>query len=134
MEYVWDALKAVAGLLLASLVYWVRRLDKDQERQDMDIKQINRTLITYSRNVGIGDVSLQRIEGKLDDHIRREEEVTWTRIEEIDKENRASHDRLTESLTQLTGDVRELVGIVRAIPAAPIPPPVSPGRLYRRKR
>ena len=120
------AVEWLIGLIVGLLAYWVRRLDKDQERQDRELKHMNQTLTGFSRNVGAGDATVRRIESKLDDHIRREEEVTWKRIEDIDAKNEEAHRALTAGLMQLTGDVREMVGVLKTWEVTP--------RAIRRKR
>ena len=102
----------LAAIIMAVMGYFIRRLDKDQERQDGRLSHIEDTLGVYKEHVAVGTTEVRAIREMMEQHIEREENITWKRIEANENINREAHEKLFNGLAELTGDVRELVGVI----------------------
>jgi hypothetical protein len=105
-------LATLFGLVLSFTAYWVKHLDVDLKTVDVRISKIEDQLSAYKEKHAVGETQLAAIRSLLADHVDREENVTWKRIDEIDRENQMAHQKMFDGLSSLHGDVRELVGIM----------------------
>jgi len=102
----------VFSSLLAMIGYWVRRLEKDQESAASRVERIEEDLVSFRENVAVGKTEIGALKTLIERHIDRTENVTLRRIEEVEKSKQEQHAKLFDLIASLSGDVRELSGML----------------------
>lgn len=103
------------SIVLGFGAWWVRKLEKEQDKQDTRLAKQEDRLNAMDKAAGVLEAQLTGIRELLEQHMEREENVMWKRIEAIDLANQEAHAAMYAGLTALTGDVRELAGVVKQL-------------------
>ena len=113
-ESLWRIIEFIGGAILALVAWLVGRVIS---RLDGDVQDLKQRVGDIEGNIGPRSEALARVEQKLDDHIRREETITWKQLEENAKQNQEAHAALLDGLR----DVSERVVAVETLITQRIP-------------
>lgn len=109
---------ACFSALASVIAYFVKKGEESQDRDIQELKvsvgQAKETLARYETHVGAGDEDLQAIRTDLRDHVQREEEIFWKKVDAITE----AHQHLANAMLQRmaaiearmpNGEIKELV-------------------------
>jgi hypothetical protein len=98
-EMLWDITKLVAGVVFAILGWLGIRI---VTKVDEDVKDLKVRVGDLEANIGPRAEALARVEQKLDDHVRREETITWKQMQEAQRQNSEAHAALLDGLREVS--------------------------------
>lgn len=88
--------------------YFIRRLDGDMKKLESKVEAIEKDLVSYERNVAVGNSALQALRDLIEGHVEREEKETWGKLDQIaanvvgiQLENEKAHGDLRERIVKL---------------------------------
>lgn len=109
---------ACFSALASVIAYFVKKGDEQQDREIQrlrdEVKKISDSVARYETHVGAGDEDLAAIKTDLRDHVQREEEIFWKKVDAITE----AHQHLANAMLQRmaaiearmpNGEIKELV-------------------------
>ena len=98
--------------LLAMIGYWVRRLEKDMDANAARVERIEEDLVSFRETVAVGKTEINSLRQVMERYVERAETLTVKRMDEIEKSKAEQHAKLFDLISNLSGDVRELSGML----------------------
>jgi len=104
--------------LAAAVAYFVKKNEDAQDRQierlDDAVVQIQNTLARYETHIGAGDEDLAAIRTDLRDHVTKEEQIFWKKVDAISEAQQIFAQALLQRMTSIearmpNGEIKELV-------------------------
>lgn len=104
---------------LASVIaYFVKRNEEAQDRQiqhlESAVNEVQRTLAGYESHIGAGDEDLKAIKTDLRDHVTKEEQIFWKKVDAITEAQQIFAQALLQRMASIearmpNGELKELV-------------------------
>lgn len=125
--WVLGGLVTTIGILLAAHYGYIAKRINSLEASDNQLKDeindIQVQLAEYKDHVGAGDLRLIEIRTSIDDHVTKEENIFWKKIEAISEAQRISNEALLQRMASVeakmpNGEIKELVLAVARVEAA----------------
>lgn len=121
--------------LMASIIaYFVKRgedvqdknidsLHREYAKLREDVDEIKQTLASYESHIGAGDARLGEIKTEIADHVRKEENIFWKKVEAMSEAQRIFSEAVLQRMAAVeakmpNGELRELALAVARIEAA----------------
>lgn len=105
--------------ILASLIaYFVKRGEDAQDRSigtlTVDVDQIKQTLASYETHIGVGDQRLMEIKKEISEHVTKEEQIFWKKIETISEAQRIFAEAVLQRIASMeakmpNGEIQDMV-------------------------
>jgi hypothetical protein len=115
---------ACFSALASVIAYFVKKGEEQQDRElhrlRDEVEHIATTLVRYETHFGAGEGDLLAIRTDLRDHVKREEEIFWKKIDSIADAQRVSNEAVLQRITSIearmpNGELRELLEKVSRI-------------------
>lgn len=120
--------------LMASIIaYFVKRGEDTQDKNidslhvehatlRRDVDEIKQTLAAYESHVGAGDARLAEIRGDIADHVRKEEQIFWKKVEAMSEAQRIFAEAVLQRVAAMeakmpNGELKEMALAIARIEA-----------------
>ncbi len=116
---------AVFSTMAAIIAYFVKRGEAVQDKSiemlhhehsslRSDVNQIKQTLASYETHIGAGDAKLGEIKEEIADHVRKEEQIFWKKVEAISDAQRIFAEAVLQRIASMeakmpNGEIQEIV-------------------------
>jgi hypothetical protein len=111
---------------LASIIaFFVKRGEEAQDKSILalhsentllrgDVEIIKQTLAKYETHIGAGDARLQEIRTDISDHVRREEQIFWKKVEAIGEAHQIFAEAVLQRIASMeakmpNGEIQEMM-------------------------
>lgn len=119
------AVGAGFSLLASIIAYFVKRGEDAQDKNidalhgehavlRTDVNTIKQTLASYETHIGAGDAKLGEIKEEIADHVKKEEQIFWKKVEAISDAQRIFAEAVLQRIASMeakmpNGEIQEIV-------------------------
>jgi hypothetical protein len=109
---------ACFSVLASIIAYFVKRGEDSQDKHiailQTDVDSIKQTLASYETHIGAGDQRLSEIRGDISDHVMKEEQIFWKKVDSISEAHKIFAEAVLQRVASMeakmpNGEIQDMI-------------------------